>query len=39
MKGIEKIIYYLEYGVGLLKWGINSLRSFPTFQEKGKDEE
>ena len=36
MKSVEKIINYLEYGVGLLKWGIDSLRSFPSFQEKGK---
>ena len=27
----------MEYGIGLLKWGINSLRSFPTMGEKQKD--
>lgn len=26
----------MEYGIGLLKWGIDSLRSFPTFTPKEK---
>jgi hypothetical protein len=37
MNSIEKIINYMEYGIGLLKWGINSLRSFPTMGKKEKD--
>jgi hypothetical protein len=36
MKSVEKIIYYMEYGINLLKWGITSLRSFPSISEKGK---
>jgi len=39
MKSVEKIIYYMEYGINLLKWGITSLRSFPGFSEKGKTSE
>jgi len=27
----------MEYGIGLLKWGINSLRSFPTMGKKQED--
>ena len=26
----------MEYGIGLLKWGITSLRSFPAFTPKEK---
>jgi len=26
----------MEYGINLLKWGITSLRSFPSISEKAK---
>jgi hypothetical protein len=32
---IEKIIGYLEQGILYLRWGIDSLRSFPLVQKKG----
>lgn len=38
MKGIESAIYYAEYCISLLRWGITSLRSFPTIQKTKSDE-
>jgi hypothetical protein len=37
MKTVEEIIKYLEYAIAFSKWGINSLRDFPTFPKKGQD--
>ena len=35
MKTVEEIIKWLEYAISFSKWGINSLRDFPTFPKKG----
>jgi hypothetical protein len=37
MKAVEEIIKYLEYAISFSKWGIDSLRTFPTFPKKGQD--
>lgn len=37
MKTVEEIIKWLEYAISFSKWGINSLRDFPTFPKKGSD--
>jgi hypothetical protein len=35
MGTVEEIIKWLEYGISLSKWGINSLRDFPAIPKKG----
>jgi hypothetical protein len=37
VKTVEEIIKYLEYAIAFSKWGIDSLRTFPTFPKKGQD--
>ena len=34
MKTVEEIIKWLEYSISFCKWGINSLRDFPTIPKK-----
>ncbi len=34
MKSVEKAIKYLEYGLSLCRWGIDSLRSFPIYKNE-----
>jgi len=34
MKSVEEIIKWLEYSISLCKWGINSLRDFPSIPKK-----
>ena len=34
MQSIEKAIKYLEYGLSLCRWGIDSLRSFPIYKNE-----
>jgi len=34
MQSVEKAIKYLEYGLSLCRWGIDSLRSFPIYQNE-----
>lgn len=36
MKTVEEIIKWLEYAISFSKWGIDSLRTFPTFPKKGE---
>ena len=34
MQSVEKAIKYLEYGLSLCRWGIDSLRSFPVYKNE-----
>jgi hypothetical protein len=34
MQSVEKAIKYLEYGLSLCRWGIDSLRSFPIYKNE-----
>ena len=39
MQSVEKVIQYLEYGINLCRWGVDSLRSFPIWKAKKPDSE
>ncbi|MEN9446146.1 MAG: hypothetical protein RL728_658 [Bacteroidota bacterium] len=34
MQSVEKAIKYLEYGLSLCRWAIDSLRSFPIYKNE-----
>lgn len=38
MKSLEIVIEYLEYGISLFKWAINSLSGFPVWKKTNKNE-
>jgi len=36
MQSIEKAIQYLEYGISLFRWCVDSLRNFPIWKNESK---